>query len=147
MYETVRLMLYMVRAAAKFRCINPKKNFGGLADSVRTRANTNSLKSTGAPAKMKPRVSRRRTTTGRLGPEQTIEFAAHYSVTFAGSVLQAFAIADRDVSAPVFDQARALQTTRDDGHAGASRAQHLRKEFVRKFELVPFHTIMGHEHK
>ena len=51
---------------------------------------------------MKPRVSRRRTTTGRLGPEQTIEFAAHYSVTFAGSVLQAFAIADRDVSAPVF---------------------------------------------
>ncbi len=94
---------------------------------------------------MKPRVSRRRTTTGRLGPEQTIEFAAHYSVTFAGSVLQAFAIADRDVSAPVFDQARALQTTRDDGHAGASRAQHLRKEFVRKFELVAFHTIMGHE--
>ena len=51
-------------------------------------------------------------------------------IAFARGFLQRFFIHYLDFAAGILDEAGALQRVRDDGHAGASYAQHLRQIFL-----------------
>ena len=46
---------------------------------------------------------------------------------------------------PVFDQARFLQRSSDDGDRRPARAEHHRDEFLRRRKIVRSHTILRHE--
>ncbi len=60
-----------------------------------------------------------------LRSKKPLEFRSHDTITFAGPLLQGLAIANRDMSAPIFDQSASLQISQDDSNAGAPGTEHL----------------------
>src|SRR5262249_23154428 len=65
------------------------------------------------------------------GRKYFVGILSHYGVALAADVFERRAIQDLDVTAPVADQAGALQEARRDGHCGAPHAEHLPEKLLR----------------
>ena len=72
----------------------------------------------------------------RISIEQPAELILHHPVTLAGVAFQALAIEDRDSTALVADQARALKGEQNVGDARTSNPNHLTQELMGERQLV-----------
>lgn len=77
--------------------------------------------------------------------EQTIEFRSGHAIAFAGSVLQALAIDDRDDAALITDQAFTLQGARSSRNACALHPQHHGQELLGEQKFIRIHTVVRHQ--
>ncbi len=77
--------------------------------------------------------------------QEPVEFAADNAVTFTCGFFEAPAIENRNLSAPIADQAAPLQRAGDDRDPGTPGAQHFGEELMGDMEFVAFHAIVRHE--
>jgi len=76
------------------------------------------------------------------GRKYFVGILSHYGVALAADVFERRAIQDLDVTAPVADQAGALQEARRDGHCGAPHAEHLPEKLLRQWDGIAVDAIV-----
>src|SRR5262249_24881634 len=65
-----------------------------------------------------------------------------HGVAFTRNVLELRAVEDLDVTAPIADQAGALQELRRDSHRGTPHAQHLSEKLLRQRDDIAVDAIV-----
>jgi hypothetical protein len=70
------------------------------------------------------------------GQVEACDEIADDGIALARGIFKACAIDDLNVSAAVFDESDALQSSRGEGDARAAGAQHFRQKLLGQFEMV-----------
>jgi hypothetical protein len=66
-------------------------------------------------------------------------------ITLTGSRQKFWPVSDRDASAGVFNETGLLQNAGCDGDAGTPCSQHVREEFLRKWNYISTDAILAHK--
>src|SRR5438105_8855466 len=72
--------------------------------------------------------------SGSSRDEQALVGLLHGAIALAGRLLQAGAVEDGDVPAPIPDDPGVLQRSLRDGHRGPADAEHVREELLGELE-------------